>query len=246
MDILIVDDEPLARERLARMIMMQGGMRVVGQAGNGQEAIRLAEEHQPDVVFMDVRMPGMDGLAAAHHMAELDPPPAVVFCTAYGDYAVDAFSSQATGYLLKPVKQADLEQALSQSRRVNKAQLAELQQYADIANGGRSHIAAKSRRGVDLISVSEVRLFQADHKYVTAYCEDGAEALLDETLKDLEQEFEGRFVRVHRSALVSISHIEGLVKDSDGQYFIRLNGLDITPQVSRRHSTIVRKLIEQL
>jgi two-component system response regulator AlgR len=89
-------------------------------------------------------------------------------------------------------------------------------------------------------------LFQADHKYVTAYCGDGEEALLDETLKDLEQELEGRFVRVHRNALVSIGHIEGLIKDSDGQNFIRLNGLDITPQVSRRHATIVRKLIEHL
>lgn len=246
MNILIVDDEPLARERLIRMIMMQGGRRIVGQAGDGQEAIRLAEAHQPDVVFMDVRMPGMDGLAAAHHLAELDPPPAVVFCTAYGDYAVEAFSSQATGYLLKPVKQADLELALNQSRRINKAQLAELQQHPSMAANGRSHIAAKSRRGVDLIALSEVRLFQADHKYVTAYCGDGEEALLDETLKDLEQELEGRFVRVHRNALVSIGHIEGLIKDSDGQNFIRLNGLDITPQVSRRHATIVRKLIEHL
>ncbi len=246
MNILIVDDEPLARERLIRMIMMQGGRRIVGQAGDGQEAIRLAEAHQPDVVFMDVRMPGMDGLAAAHHLAELDPPPAVVFCTAYGDYAVEAFSSQATGYLLKPVKQADLELALNQSRRINKAQLAELQQHPSMAANGRSHIAAKSRRGVDLIALSEVRLFQADHKYVTAYCGDGEEALLDETLKDLERELEGRFVRVHRNALVSIGHIEGLIKDSDGQNFIRLNGLDITPQVSRRHATIVRKLIEHL
>lgn len=246
MDILVVDDEPLARERLIRMIMMQGGRRIVGQAGDGQEAIRLARACPPDVVFMDVRMPGMDGLAAAHHLAELDPPPAVVFCTAYGDYAVEAFSSQATGYLLKPVRQADLEQALNQSRRINKAQLAQLQQHPGMSANGRSHIASKNRRGIDLIAVGEVRLFQADQKYVTAYCGGGEEALLDETLKELEQEFEGRFVRVHRNALVSIGHIEGLIRDLDGQTFVRLNDLDITPQVSRRHATVVRRLIEQL
>lgn len=246
MNILIVDDEPLARERLARMIKMQGDMRIVGEAGDGQEAIRLAEKCQPDVVFMDVRMPGMDGLAAAHHLAELDPPPAVVFCTAYGDYAVDAFSSHATGYLLKPVKQSDLEQALNQSRRVNKAQLAELQQHPALASGVRTHIAAKNRRGLNLIAVNEIRLFQADHKYVTAYGIDGVEALLDETLKDLEEEFDGRFIRVHRNALVSLRHIEGLRKDVEGQSFIRLQGLDITPQVSRRHLSAVRKLIAQL
>lgn len=246
MDILVVDDEPLARERLIRMIMMHGGRRIVGQAGDGQEAIRLAKACPPDVVFMDVRMPGMDGLAAAHHLAELDPPPAVVFCTAYGDYAVEAFSSQATGYLLKPVRQADLEQALNQSRRINKAQLAQLQQHPGMSVNGRSHIASKNRRGIDLIAVGEVRLFQADQKYVTAYSGGGEEALLDETLKELEEEFEGRFVRVHRNALVSIAHIEGLIRDLDGQTFIRLNELDITPQVSRRHATIVRKLIEEL
>lgn len=245
MNVLIVDDEPLARERLVRMLNTQGDMRVVGQAGNGQEAIRLAQEYSPDVVLMDVRMPGMDGLAAAQHLAELDPPPAVVFCTAYGDYAVEAFSSQATGYLLKPVKQEDLAQALERSARVNKAQLSELRQMPGMALGGRTHIATKNRRRVDLIPVTDISLFQADQKYVTAYYE-GGEALMDETLKDLEQEFEGRFVRVHRNALVSISHIEGLVKNNDGQYLVRLRGLDIRPQVSRRHATPLRKLIEQI
>ena len=245
MNILIVDDEPLARERLARMIQSQEDMVIIGEAENGQQAIRMAEQHSPDVVFMDVRMPGMDGLAAAQHLAELEPPPAVVFCTAYGDYAVEAFSSQATGYLLKPVKQIDLERALQQSRRVNKAQLTELQEHPSLATGGRAYIAAKSRHGVDLVDVAEVRLFQADHKYVTAYLAD-RDVLLDETLKELEQEFENLFVRVHRNAIVSTGHIEGLVKDLEGQYFVRLKDLDIRPQVSRRHATTIRKLIEQL
>lgn len=245
MNILIVDDEPLARERLARMIKLHEGMEVIGQACDGLEAIAMAEQLSPDVVLMDVRMPGMDGLAAAQHLAELDPPPAIVFCTAYGDYAIEAFSSHATGYLLKPVRQSELVQALNRSRRVNKAQLAELDQLNDSGSGGRAHIATKSRRGLDLIPIKDIKLFQADQKYVTAYYTDG-EALLDETLKELEEEFEGRFLRVHRNALVSISHIQGLVKDSEGQYFVRLNGLDITPQVSRRHTANVRKLIEQL
>ena len=245
MKILIVDDEPLARERLARMINLYDGAQIVGQAGDGLEAITMAEQHGPDVVLMDVRMPGMDGLAAAQHLAELDPPPAIGFCTAYGDYAIEAFSTNATGYLLKPVRQSELEQALNRSQRINKAQLAELDQHNDSVSGGRAHIATKSRRGLDLIPVKDIKLFQADHKYVTAYYTDG-EALLDETLKELEEEFEGRFLRVHRNALVSISHIQGLSKDSEGQYFVRLNGLDITPQVSRRHTTNVRKLIGQL
>ncbi len=245
MNILIVDDEPLARERLARMLTSIGGYRIIGQAGSGQEAIKLAEQASPDVVFMDVRMPGMDGLAAAQHLAELDVPPAVVFCTAYDDYAVEAFSSEAIGYLLKPVKREELLTALNRTRRVNKAQLNGLQESPMFASGGRTHITSKSRRGIDLVSVSDVRMFQADHKYVTAYHGEG-ESLLDETLKELETEFEGRFVRIHRNALVSIPHIAGLERSSDGQYYVRLDGLDIRPQVSRRHVSPLRKLLEQI
>ncbi|TAL06147.1 MAG: response regulator transcription factor, partial [Porticoccaceae bacterium] len=226
MNVVIVDDEPLARERLTRMVLALGGFRIIGQAGHGQEAVRMARDLSPDVVLMDVRMPGMDGLAAAQHLAELDPPPAVIFCTAYGDYAVEAFSSQAVGYLLKPVRQADLAAALSRARRINKAQLAELRQLPGMVLDGRTHITARNRRGLDLVPVAEVALFQADHKYVTAYHGD-SESLLDETLRDLEQEFEGRFIRVHRNALVSISHIEGLDRNHDGQNFVRLRDLDI-------------------
>ena len=245
MNVLIVDDEPLARERLARMIVALGGFRVIGQASHGQEAVRLARELSPDVVFMDVRMPGMDGLAAAQYLAELDPPPAVIFCTAYGDYAVEAFSSQAVGYLLKPVRQADLAAALNRARRVNKAQLAELRQLPGMMLEGRTHITSRNRRGTDLVPVAEVALFQADHKYVTAYHGD-SESLLDETLRDLEQEFEGRFIRVHRNALISIAHIQGLERGQEGQHFVRLKDLDIKPQVSRRHIAGLRKLLDQI
>lgn len=245
MKVLLVDDEPLARDRLQRMVHAVPGYIVVGQAGNGQEAVDQAKKTSPDIVFMDVRMPGMDGLAAAQHLAELEVPPAVIFCTAYDDYAVEAFSSQAVGYLLKPVKKEELAAALSRARRVNKAQLAELQQSPAIPHGGRTHITSRSRRGIDLVPVVDIRMFQADHKYVTAYYGDG-EALLDETLKELEDEFDGRFVRIHRNALASIPHIEGMDRSSEGQYYVRLTGLDIRPQVSRRHVAALRKLLQQL
>ncbi len=245
MKVLIVDDEPLARERLQRMLKALGGYDVVGHAGNGQEAIEQAEKTAPEVVFMDVRMPGMDGIAAAQHLAELDVPPAVVFCTAYDDYAVEAFSSEAIGYLLKPIKKEELGAALERTRRVNKAQLNELQQSSFMPAGGRTHITSKSRRGIDLVPVADVCMFQADHKYVTAYYADG-EALLDETLKELEEEFQGRFVRIHRNALASIPHIDGMDRSPEGQYYVRLRGIDIRPQVSRRHVSALRKLIRQL
>ncbi len=243
MKVLIVDDEPLARERLSRMIANISGCQVVAEAGNGEQALVAAKEYEPHVVLMDVRMPGMDGIAAAHHLAETQPAPAVIFCTAYDDYAIEAFASEATGYLLKPVKQGDLEWAVARAQRVNLAQLENVQPI--VQTDCRAHIATKTRRGVDLIPVSDVRLFQADQKYVTAYHIEG-EALLDETLKELEEEFDGKFVRVHRNALVSIAHIKGLERNLDGQYFVRLEGLDIRPQVSRRHVSPLRKMLETL
>ena len=245
MNVLIVDDEPLARDRLCRMVQAVAGCRVVGQAHGGQEAIALAEQLTPDVVLMDVRMPGMDGLVAAQHLAELEVPPAVIFCTAYDDYAVEAFSSQAIGYLLKPIKPNELEVALGRTRRVNRAQLNQLQEFSRHAVGGRTHITSRSRRGVDLVAIADVRMFQADQKYVTAYHCDG-ESLLDETLKELEEEFTGRFIRIHRNALASVAHIDGLERSGDGQYYVRLAGSDLRPLVSRRHVGPLRRLLEQI
>ncbi|WIO74995.1 LytTR family DNA-binding domain-containing protein [Porticoccaceae bacterium LTM1] len=245
MKVLIVDDEPLARERLARMTGEIDNCQVVGQAGSGLEALEMARMVAPDVVLLDVRMPGMDGLSTATHFAEYDPPPAVIFCTAYDDYAVEAFSSQALGYLLKPVKMPDLESAICRARRLNKAQLEDLEQSPGFKHHRRAHVSSKNRRGVELVSIDNIRLFQADNKYVTAYHTEG-EALLDETLKDLEDELNGQFVRIHRNALVSIPHIEGLERNQEGQYFVRLTDLDIRPQVSRRHVAQLRKLLETL
>ena len=164
MRILIVDDEQLARDRLARMIDGFAQHEVVGEAGNGVEAVQVASSMQPEVVLMDIRMPGMDGLEAARHIVEIEEPPAVIFCTAYEEHAVEAFDLQAVGYLLKPVRKENLETALGKAQRVNKAQLAAL---AEEQPPRRTHISARTRNGIELIPVDDVRYFQADQKYVT-------------------------------------------------------------------------------
>ena len=188
--VLIVDDEQLARDRLARMVTGFDDYEVVGEAGNGIDAVQQAAALQPEVVLLDIRMPGMDGLEAARHFVEIEEPPAVIFCTAYEEHAVEAFDLQAVGYLLKPVRKENLEGALGKAQRVNKAQLAAL---ADGDEPRRSHISARTRRGIELIPVDEVRYFQADQKYVTVRHAEG-EILVDETLRDLEDEFGDRFV----------------------------------------------------
>ncbi len=241
MKILLVDDETLARDRLKRLLEDDVEHEVVGEAANGIEAVRICAELQPDLVLLDIRMPGMDGLEAARHFLELDAPPGVIFCTAYEEHAIQAFDLQAVGYLLKPVRRENLLKALAQSVRLNRVQLAALQKEGNI----RSHISARTHKGLELIPIQEVRYFQADQKYVTVRHGAG-EVITDETLRELEDEFRGRFLRVHRSALVAKEHIEGLVKDDNGQMCIRLRAINDLIEVSRRHLPAVRKILKAL
>ena len=241
MKILLVDDETLARDRLKRLLEDDVEHEVVGEAANGIEAVRICAELQPDLVLLDIRMPGMDGLEAARHFLELDAPPGVIFCTAYEEHAIQAFDLQAVGYLLKPVRRENLLKALAQSVRLNRVQLAALQKEGNI----RSHISARTHKGLELIPIQEVRYFEADQKYVTVRHGAG-EVITDETLRELEDEFRGRFLRVHRSALVAKEHIEGLVKDDNGQMCIRLRAINDLIEVSRRHLPAVRRILKAL
>lgn len=230
--VLVVEDELPSRERLVRLVEAQEGYRVVGQAGNGQEAIRLCHDLRPNIVLLDITMPGMDGLTAARFLSRLEDPPAVVFCTAHDEHALAAFELQAVGYLVKPVNAQKLAAALQQAARLTRDQAEGLARQADLP-AARSHIVVARRQGIELLAVAEIRGFRADQKYVEAVYPGGA-ALLNEPLKDLEEEFSERFVRVHRNALVALSHVEAIERDEDGQERVRLNGTDWQPPVSRR------------
>ncbi len=240
--VLVVDDELLARQRAMRMIERIDGYEVVGEAGNGDAALTAIDDLDPDIVLMDIRMPGTDGLAAARHIAEMEEPPAVIFCTAYDEYALEAFDTLAAGYLLKPLRQEQLEQALAKVSRINKVQRARMKEPNP---NQRKNIAAKTRRGVELVPIDDIYCFMADQKYVTIM-HLGGDTLIDDTLKELEDEFEDSFVRVHRNALVAIKNIEKLERLSSGQYELRLKGVDFRPVVSRRHVAAVRELLSCL
>lgn len=248
MNVLIVDDEPLARERLARLLGQLDGYRVLEPcAGNGEEALRLIDTLKPDIVLLDIRMPGLDGLQVAARLCEREAPPAVIFCTAHDEFALEAFQVSAVGYLVKPVRPEALEEALHKAQRPNRVQLAALTRPAADTHGApRSHISARTRKGIDLIPLEQVIYFIADHKYVTLRHEHG-EVLLDEPLKALEDEFGERFVRIHRNALVARERIERLQRTALGHFQIYLRGLgDEALTVSRRHVAGVRKLMNEL
>lgn len=254
MDILIVDDEPLARQRLVRMVEKIEGFCVIAEADNAEDALVAITQHDPDIVLLDIRMPGRDGLSVAQDISELEDAPAVIFCTAFDQYALDAFGTNAVGYLLKPVKAEQLLQVLEKAQKLNKIQRGAAQQSAALrvaeqkateskAENQRTHITAKTRRGVELIPLDDVRYFLADQKYVTVFHRNG-EHLLDETLKELEEEFGARFVRVHRNSLVSVKHIEALERNAQGQYQVRLADTELRPVISRRHVSDLKELLK--
>jgi len=224
MKCLVVDDEPLARQRLVRLIDELQEYDVCGEAGNGEQTLQEVQQLQPDLVLLDIRMPGMDGMETARHLAQLENPPAVVFTTAYGDHALEAFETQAVDYLLKPIHPERLQQALEKG-------------------GSRTHLCARSRGNLELIPLTEVLYLQADHKYVTVRSRT-LQILIEESLKSLEEEFAGCFLRIHRNALVAVAAIRGLEKDAEGHCCVVLDGVDERLEVSRRMLPEVRKRIK--
>ncbi|HXZ59790.1 MAG TPA: LytTR family DNA-binding domain-containing protein [Steroidobacteraceae bacterium] len=229
--VLIVDDELPARERLRSLLGEIPEVVAVGEAVSGAEALALTHDLAPDIVLLDVRMPGMDGLEAARHLNVLEEPPAVIFTTAYDQYAVEAFEAHAVGYLLKPVRKEQLAAALTRAGRLTRAQLQKL--AAAGAEARRTHIAARSREGLKLIPIEQVQYFLADRKYTTVAHVNGEE-LIEDSLRLLESEFGAAFVRIHRNALVAVKYLEGIERGADGQYFVRLRGCAAPLAVSRR------------
>ena len=246
MNLLIVDDEKPARDRLRQIVEDLGGHEVVGEAGNGSEALALAAELKPDVVLLDIRMPGMDGIETAHHLNAMDDSPAVIFATAYDEYAIDAFDARAIGYVLKPVRQERLERALAHAEHLTGQVLAELTADPGMRTR-RKHVCARMHGELRLIPVADVRYFVADQKYVCVHHKAGQD-LIDDSLKSLEEEFSAEFVRIHRGALVRVSAIEKLEKLAGGKTRVVLRG-DSQDRadsliISRRHVGDVRRRLK--
>ena len=239
--ILVVDDEPLARDRLRELLVdiaIQFPSTVVGEAGNGVAALDFLRDHAVDVVLADIRMPRMDGIELAGHLGAFPAPPAVIFTTAYDNYAVQAFDLNAVDYLLKPVRAQRLLVAL---QKVQGAQPAPPELLASVGRavrgGGRTHLSCLERGRLLLVPVAEVLYFKADLKYVTARTVD-REYLLDEALTHLESEFAERFIRLHRAVLVARTALAGFEKaagdDAEAYGWALLRGVPDKLPVSRR------------
>ncbi len=243
MKLLIVDDETLARDRLAAMVAGLHDCQVVGEAGNGREAVEKAEALSADTLLLDIAMPVMDGLEAARHLARLDSPPAIIFCTAFDEHALAAFDAAAIDYLVKPVRRERLLEALERARR-HRAGASPPKVLAP-ANRQRSHLSARLRGNLRLIPIEDIHYLQAEEKYVAVHHSRG-EDLIEESLKSLEQEFPERFLRIHRNCLIASEEILELRRLPDGQVQAVLRHGKEPLEVSRRCLPALRDRLKRL
>ncbi|MCP4695746.1 MAG: response regulator transcription factor [Gammaproteobacteria bacterium] len=240
MKILIVDDEPLARSRLRALLDELGGYSVAAEAGEGREALNLTQSCKPEVVLLDIGMPGINGMEIAKRLAESAAPPVVIFTTAYEEYALEAFEKQAVDYLLKPIRKERLKQALERARALYTAPPAPPHKET-----ARTHISTLIAGSLRLVPVSQIYYFSAEQKYTMLHWPQG-EALLEESLTKLEKEFAGQFIRIHRSALAALVHIAGLEKSKDGRHYIHFRDIDNKLEVSRRHIPLVKEILADM
>ncbi|MCA1714218.1 MAG: LytTR family DNA-binding domain-containing protein [Gammaproteobacteria bacterium] len=242
MRVVIADDEPLARERLRALLAEQPGVQLVAEAGDGRQALHACAEHDPDLVLLDIAMPGIDGLEAARHLAAFEPRPAVVFCTAYDAHALSAFEAAAIDYLVKPVRPERLAAALERVRTfaAGRGQAASAQ-----GSRRRTHLCARLRGSLRLIPIEDVHYLQAEEKYVVVHHARG-EDLIEESLKSLEEEFGERFVRIHRNCLVARHEIVELKRAPDGHVQAVLRHGDHPLEVSRRCVAGLRETVKHL
>jgi two-component system response regulator AlgR len=200
--------------------------------------LELFYELGVDLVLMDIRMPGMDGIQAARRLAQSQTPPAVIFVTAYEEHALQAFEAHAVDYLLKPVRKVRLERALDRAQQITLAQLEALSRGTEPA----PFLNVSYRGGVRRLPLDQVLYLRADHKYVSVFHHEG-ESLLEESLKSLEARYGDWLIRIHRNALVARHALIGLEKDSSGGVRVRLESCEERLKVSRRHLPELRRLI---
>jgi DNA-binding LytR/AlgR family response regulator len=237
--ILLVDDEPLAVERLVMLCAALPLIEIVGTAGDGLEALRLAAETEPDLVFLDIEMPRMDGIAAARALQAIRPAPAVVLITAYDNFAVEAFDLDIADYLLKPVSPDRLERAVARavSARARVAMAAEAAGRGDYA----SEFWVSHRSELIRIAAHDIEHIEAERDYMRLFV-DGRSYLLHQTISALEARLNpGHFQRIHRSHIVRRDRISGLRHEGGGVWHAMLSdGQSL--RIGRKYLVDVKRL----
>jgi two-component system LytT family response regulator len=260
---ILVDDESLAIQGLKLRLEAHEDVEIVETCSNGREAIRAIKTHKPDLVFLDIQMPGFDGFSVVQGLMEVEPP-LFIFCTAYSDHAIRAFEAQAVDYLMKPVEEGRLadaldrvRQRLSEKRQVQEAEklrevLAEVapdamndfssDEDAPSSNRFEKLINIKDRGQIFRVDVDSIERIDAAGDYMCIYTADNS-LILRETMKDLEKRLDPRnFQRVHRSTIVNLSQVRQVKPHTNGECFLVLeSGAQV--KVSRSYRDVVARFV---
>jgi len=238
--IIIADDEPLSLSRLRRLVEKEEGVEIIAEASNGEQLVRLMGQHLPDLVITDIRMPSMTGLEAAIEACQYwETPPAFIFCTAYPDYAIEAYETLAVGYIVKPIDHIKLSEAIQRVDRVNQTQLNATK--SDV--GEQARIIVKAAGQIESYDLADIDYFQASDKSVFAYIGDRPVAL-DKSLKEIEEDLNTAVIRIHRSTLVNVSRIKRIFQSDTGGSMLETMG-EHELIVSRRMLSMVKQAFKQ-
>lgn len=227
--VLVVDDEPLARARMAALLGECEGVQIVGSVDDGETALEQLHQLQPDVLLLDVNMPGIDGVGVAQRLAGRTRPQ-VIFCTAYEAYALKAFDLGAADYLLKPVRLERLREALQRAQR----------RLLDAASEPTAWVHGRLRGEEVRIALDDVICLIAEEKYVCVHHR-GGQLLIEESLRQLEEAHAEQLIRLHRNCLVPPARLLGIKTLADGRVLARLDGTQLAPEISRRNLPAIRK-----
>ncbi len=260
---ILVDDESLAIQGLQLRLQAHEDVDIIETCTNGREAIRAIKTHKPDLVFLDIQMPGFDGFSVVQGLMEVEPP-LVIFCTAYSDHAIRAFEAQAVDYLMKPVDEGRLADALDRVRQrlTEKRQGQEVEKLrevlAEVAPQAMTDFAAdddapasnrfekliniKDRGQIFRVDVDSIERIDAAGDYMCIYTADNS-LILRETMKDLEKRLDPRnFQRVHRSTIVNLSQVRQVKPHTNGECFLVLeSGAQV--KVSRSYRDVVARFV---
>jgi len=241
--ILIADDEAPARQRLRDLLdecRDRFPLAIVDEAKNGREALEIVSRSKIDIVLLDIRMPEIDGMEAARHIAGMPQPPAIIFTTAFDAYALKAFEVNAIDYLLKPVRLERLLTALGKTRASPPVTREALDAAA---NQPRRHLSVHERGKIHLVPVPDILYLRAELKYVTVRTAE-REFLVEESLTNLEEEFKDLFVRIHRNCLVARTAIAGFernAQESESGWAVVIRDTNEKLPVSRREHHVVKQ-----
>ena len=250
--VVIVDDEPLALTLLSAILHDAGGVEVVAQCKNGHEAIDAVITHQPDVIFLDIHMPGLNGFEVISKIQN-DIMPLVIFTTAYADYAVEAFKVQAIDYVLKPLEDKAIITSLERARiaietgvqsRQKPLLMTTLQSISDKIKErsgvkSKSTLIVKENEKVSRLNMQSIRWIEAAGDYICIHLEDSTR-LIRATLKSVESDIDdSHFQRIHRSTIINLDHLREMTPTQKGEALVKMND-GVLLKVSRKYGAVLR------